>query len=210
MYVVLPHHKTEEWGDRPIRAVVPFELALITWLYVTHAHPVLYLGDDGRDRTPYLFMRWSKKQECFLPLEDSHLTGEWHRLNAACPWPAFPPVMLRHIHVEDRVQHLADMVRAGGSAADLRGDAVLMANTVGPVWEKHYLSGKAYNKLVNTALDAKTKWRREQLALIRPELDDMVTALDAAAVQAAVGGGAAAGGPSGQSEAMLLEEDGDC
>jgi hypothetical protein len=157
MKMVLPHHKEEnEWGPYPLEVELPYDLALTTHLYLEYAYPVLNMELSHNA----LFMR----PERGSPMEGEHLSTLWQHIQALypTPWTPFPPSAFRDIHVGDKVMHLAQAVAATG--VELRGDAAVMLNTAGPVWQKSYCKGSTYfNTMVQGTVDRMTAWRHDAL-----------------------------------------------
>lgn len=182
MEVVLPHHKEEKsWGNHSLRLLLPYDLALTTYLYMKYAWPIL----DPDQQCPHLFTR--QPQGCAggaRALQTEHLTTLWYGIQVkyAAPWPPFPPTMFRDIHIVDRVVHLSRHTAAAGMP--LAGDAFAMQNNVGKVWEGSYCKhGSYFNIMAEGVTDRMTQWRHAQLK------DLHAAAAVQPAVQPAVPGG---------------------
>jgi hypothetical protein len=155
--IVLPHHKEEkEWGPYPLMLELPYDLALTTYLHLTYAYPKLNWDGDNN----YMLVKPNTGGALYLA-ED--LTNLWKdiQIKHEAPWVAFPPNSFRDIHIMDRVLHLSQVV--GNVGQQLVGDATVMQNTVGGVWEKRYCKGGFYFiTMAEGALDRMTRWRHSQ------------------------------------------------
>jgi hypothetical protein len=154
--IVLPHHKMQDsWGEDVLHFTLPYDLARVTHLYLRHAYPVLNLGMEHN----CLFVH-PGTGDALRHSQD--LQDLWQQTQAmhSAPWAHFPPVNFRHIHVNDQVQRLA----THPGAHQLAGDARVMQNSVGVVWERNYSAHVGYyNHMVRGALDRITEWRHGQL-----------------------------------------------
>jgi hypothetical protein len=154
----LVHHKEEDsWGPFTLKSEVPYPLAAATFLYLKFAHPILSMGATREG--DFLFV----KPETGEPLwRGEHLTVWWREIQTkhAAPWIHFPPNAFRDIHIEDRVRHLSQAV--GMTGVNMRGDAALMQNTAGRVWETSYHKGaRYYMEMAKGAIDMMTNFKHE-------------------------------------------------
>lgn len=156
--IVLPHHKEErEWGPYPLEVELPYDLALALHLYLKYSYPVV----NAAKAHSFLFMRSNGH-----PLENEHLCMWWKamQVSRSAPWEPFAPNSFRDIHVLDRVMHFSTALASTPSVGrDLVGDAAIMQNSLGRLWEVDYNKGGAYfNAMVKTAVDKMTLWRHVQ------------------------------------------------
>jgi hypothetical protein len=160
MKLVLPHHKMEtHWGPHALEVVLPYDLALTTHLYLEYAYPLL--NPDGI--LTHMFLRPNRHE----PMQAEHMSMLWQAMQELCeaPWQPFSPTAFRDIHIMDAVQHLAEATANTGF--NLHGDAAVMQNTMGPVWERSYCKdGRYFNEMVKGTVDRMTKWRIEQLTAL--------------------------------------------
>lgn len=157
--VVLPHHKEEkEWGIYALQLELPFDLALTTHLYLRHAYPLLSMMNSEDNN---FMLTTSTGGHLALPEQLTNLWAEVQHRHQA-PWSSFSPMAFRDIHIMDRVQHLSQLVGTPGGQA-LVGDATVMQNSVGHIWEKRYHKGASYYiQMARGAVDRMTHWRHRQ------------------------------------------------
>jgi hypothetical protein len=205
MRIVLPHHKMEgKWGNAALEMALPYDLAMATHFYLQHAWPVINL----RSSHNLLFMRASG-----MPmLEPTHLCAVWAHVQAAhgAPWQPFPPTAFRTIHVEERVHELSALIGGAGggqlqaaASTVLGGDALVMQNHVGSVWQQSYCKGGLYyNAMAQGSIDRITIWRHANVRAIHEAADD-------AAAEAALGDLVGGGGDADPAALDLdMEQDG--
>jgi hypothetical protein len=162
MAVSFPHHKTaKSRAAHPLTFMLPYDLALTTHLYMRYAYPLLNV--DGAHDT--FFVRTGVAGG---PMLDEHLSMLWREIQRRydAPWVPFPPSSFRHINVKDKVADINTAAAAVGM--DLRGDAALMANTAGPLWENSYMKRGLYlNSMTDGVIDRVTARRHAQLRAMR-------------------------------------------
>lgn len=154
----------DQWGPHPLRFSLPYNLALSTTMYMDHAYPQLNLEQTHNN----LFLRPGLGTPMF---DAQHLAAVWEAMQAqhSAPWTAFSPKAFRDIHINDKVMHLSQAVAATG--VPVAGDAAIMQNSGGKVWERAYQKHGAYfNNMVEGAIDKMAAWRQAALdKLVKPQ-----------------------------------------
>jgi hypothetical protein len=160
MKVILPHHKEErEWGSFALEFELPFELAMATYLHLTQSWPMLNLVNEDNN---FMLIDPYTGEPLFRPENLSTLWRDAQSRHKA-PWAHFAPMAFRDIHIMDKVQHLSQVIGSSAEGYAFMGDATIMQNTVGPVWEKHYHKGASYwIQMARGVVDKMTNWKRLQ------------------------------------------------
>lgn len=162
--VVVHHKNAARFNAHRLEVILPYDLALAVTLYMDYAWPLLAVAEE----TNRLFIRPGRPD----PMSPEQLCLRWHEVQQkhAAPWSSFKLQASRHIHVAGAVQDLADAAAEAGTSLD--GDAAIMTNTAGIVWQRHYCKDATYFAMMaESAVDKMTAWRRSRLAELVQDQD---------------------------------------
>ena len=148
------HHKNERaWGHAPIKAVLPYELAVWVHIYLQHFWERLPHGEECN----HLLCRRDG-----LAMDTEDLRRMWMKVQGQfdAPWDHIPPSIMRRVHVIDELVNLADAIARSGHDTT-HGHAHLMGNspTASKAWIENYANGDAWLLLGQGAIDELTQWR---------------------------------------------------
>lgn len=148
LWASLPHHKNQKRLESLILEVqLPQELAELAIVYMNKAHPILFPGG-----MPFMFPDRHGKQMG----QASTLTNWWHKLLKRLGCRAdFPPHMLRHIFVDERMSHASVAGPSNIGAAQVMGNSVQQ-------WERAY-DLKLSRRETQAAVSAMGEWRKAML-----------------------------------------------